>query len=1024
MKILLFLLLLSFNFNTAYSKYYLTEDDSSKATRYLKAGSDFIEKTFYDSAIQSLDKAKKIFLENKLWDKYVECLNKISYSLRQRGEIDSSLALSKYTLEIVNKYIHNDQILSATFNQLSFAYKHKSDFNKALEIAYKSSSILGNDKNDLSKAEVYLLLEGIFLELSEFDSCLAYNKKAIDIIFRKSGKDDPKIGSAYNDMALAYEGMGDYDKALEYYFKVLPLKIKINGEMHKDISNLYNNIGADYFYKGENDLALEYYLKGLSIDSKLLNKDNPQLGYLFNNIAMAYRVNGNFDKAAEFSFRAEDNFLNAYGNKHPNYATVINNIGRIYSDKEEFNKALEYFNKSYEIFKNKFGESHPVTAQIQHNIGETYRKIKDYDLSLFYLNKALEIRTKFYGSKHQKTAGTLLEIGKNFLDQNLIDSALIYFQKAVISCSNFDKINYYKNPKLEDALYEKELLKSLSLKAMVFHQKFIIEKNVEDIKAALETCNLCDKLISQMRLDYKTEWSKLALERSYFKIYEEGISASLELYKLTRDENYKEVAFNFAERSKAGILSDAISESNAKKFSGIPDSLIEKEKQIKIDLAYFDTQIQKEKNKKNIDSIKLIKLQNSFFSANRNYEKMVKLLEDEYNDYYHLKYKPQNHTLEEIQNNLTDNKTVLLEYFNGDSTVFIFVVMNDGTFIEKIRLKKSLSDLVLKFRNSLLNINLENYLSSAQELYSILISPVKEKIKSADKLFIIPDGILNYLPFEALIETKNNNPNFSELDYLIKKYEISYYFSASTLIEFQNNLPIKEQSFAGFAPVFSNNEEVKSKISSVVKKTSFTSPKRAITLEGKTYSELPESETEVKEISRLFNNKNLSAKIFTHASAKEELIKSDEMKNYKYIHIASHGFINEKKPKLSGILFTLGDSTVAEDGILYSNEIYNLNLNADLLVLSACESGLGKIAKGEGVIGLTRGFSYSGAKNIIVSLWQVADKSTSDLMIEFYKNVLDGDSYSSALRKSKLKLINDAKYSYPLEWSPFILIGE
>jgi CHAT domain-containing protein len=161
--------------------------------------------------------------------------------------------------------------------------------------------------------------------------------------------------------------------------------------------------------------------------------------------------------------------------------------------------------------------------------------------------------------------------------------------------------------------------------------------------------------------------------------------------------------------------------------------------------------------------------------------------------------------------------------------------------------------------------------------------------------------------------------------------------------------------------------------------------------------------------------------IYTHNSAKEELIKSDEIKNYKYIHIASHGFINEEKPNLSGILFTKEEK--GEDGILYANEIYNLNLDADLVVLSACESGLGKIIKGEGLISLTRGLLFAGAKNVVVSLWRVADKSTSELMIEFYRNILNGESYSASLRQAKLKLIKNGKYSYPLEWSPFILIG-
>jgi len=151
------------------------------------------------------------------------------------------------------------------------------------------------------------------------------------------------------------------------------------------------------------------------------------------------------------------------------------------------------------------------------------------------------------------------------------------------------------------------------------------------------------------------------------------------------------------------------------------------------------------------------------------------------------------------------------------------------------------------------------------------------------------------------------------------------------------------------------------------------------------------------------------------------------LKNYKYLHFATHGFVNTDKPELSGI-FLAQDSTLDEDGILYQGEIYNLELNADLTVLSACETGLGKIKKGEGLIGLTRALLYAGSRNIIVSLWSVADESTSELMIDFYKNLLEGNQllseFSKPLQKAKLKMIEEGKYAHPFYWSPFILIGK
>ena len=158
-------------------------------------------------------------------------------------------------------------------------------------------------------------------------------------------------------------------------------------------------------------------------------------------------------------------------------------------------------------------------------------------------------------------------------------------------------------------------------------------------------------------------------------------------------------------------------------------------------------------------------------------------------------------------------------------------------------------------------------------------------------------------------------------------------------------------------------------------------------------------------------------------AATEEELKSDKIAGHKFLHLATHGFINEEHPDLSGLIFYGTDDSSSNDGILYAGDIFNLTLNADLLVLSACEIGLGKTINGEGIYGLTRAFFYAGANNLIVSLWQVADKSTSVLMINFYKNILNGVDYSSALRQIKLDMIKGGLYSYPLEWSPFILIG-
>ncbi|MFO7525293.1 MAG: CHAT domain-containing protein [Ignavibacteriaceae bacterium] len=201
---------------------------------------------------------------------------------------------------------------------------------------------------------------------------------------------------------------------------------------------------------------------------------------------------------------------------------------------------------------------------------------------------------------------------------------------------------------------------------------------------------------------------------------------------------------------------------------------------------------------------------------------------------------------------------------------------------------------------------------------------------------------------------------------------------------------------------------------------------RSATFDGKKFNELEHSEWEIKSILSLFNRKNIEKNSYAYfySDATEEKFKAS-IKNYSIVHIATHSFINESQPQISGIVFAQPDTNQnsAEDGILYAGEIYNLDLNADLVVLSSCESGLGKLIKGEGMMALTRGFLYSGANNVLFSLWKVPDKPTSELMVEFYKNILSGNSYGNSLREAKLTLIKNSSTSRPRSWASFILVG-
>ena len=306
-------------------------------------------------------------------------------------------------------------------------------------------------------------------------------------------------------------------------------------------------------------------------------------------------------------------------------------------------------------------------------------------------------------------------------------------------------------------------------------------------------------------------------------------------------------------------------------------------------------------------------------------------------------------------------------------------------------------------------------------------------------MIIIPDAELCMIPFETLLTEDPEDKEWKEMPYLIKKYNFSYSYSANL---FYNTFPketttdiefIDLNDWLAFAPVFDDSNtaglsmRTRELLQQLDSELDDTIGSRGTLIIGGYISPLPETENEVRSIFKQFDEKGKEALVQIKNNANEAFVKSGELQNFRLLHFATHGFVNTSKPELSGILLAQ-DTTISEDGILYSGEIFNLRLNADLTVLSACETGLGEIKEGEGLIGLARALLYAGSKNIIVSLWKVADKSTSDLMIDFYENLLDAkqeqQKSSQALHQAKLKMIDEGIYAHPFYWSPFILIGK
>jgi CHAT domain-containing protein len=327
--------------------------------------------------------------------------------------------------------------------------------------------------------------------------------------------------------------------------------------------------------------------------------------------------------------------------------------------------------------------------------------------------------------------------------------------------------------------------------------------------------------------------------------------------------------------------------------------------------------------------------------------------------------------------------------------MYIFKVTTRTFSIDDHPLPKEFDKMITGLRNGLFFNVLKPYTRAASALHKLLIPKQPNRIKN---LLIIPTGRLSIVPFETLLSgSSSENASYDNLPYLLKRFSVQYEFSAGLIIQKSKQQKKSKSSILLCAPV---NFPAKDNL-----------------------NDLPATESEVTEIAQLYSSKNISSTLYTHGKANEQAIKSNPLTGYDVLHFATHGIVDEASPELSRI-FLQNDSD-KEDGNLFSGEIYNLKMDANLITLSACQTGLGKISKGEGVIGLSRALVYAGARNLIVSFWSVADESTSQLMKTFYQQMLNNQSqsFSSDLREAKLALMKKHEYSAPYYWAPFILVG-
>lgn len=393
-----------------------------------------------------------------------------------------------------------------------------------------------------------------------------------------------------------------------------------------------------------------------------------------------------------------------------------------------------------------------------------------------------------------------------------------------------------------------------------------------------------------------------------------------------------------------------------------------------------------------------------------------------------------------IQSRLLDDRTALVEFLLGDKRSLVWVITKNNLTTAVLPARKDVEEQVAAYRKLLTvrasALTLHQSLTEAnrlgRSLYTSLLQPIESALATSHTLIIVPDGALNYLPFESLplpVTAAQRNSAESSISYLVEKFAVVYGPSASSLVTLQvinRATAAPSRTLLAFGDPVMTSSSASQTTMAVTRSTTqpaATSPIDEYAERGFSFTTLPYSRDEVLAISKLFPVDQ--RQVYLADQAREETVKSSKLDDFRFIHFATHGFIDESKPSRSGILLSRGPDS-QEDGVLQVSEIMRLKLNADLVTLSACSTGLGKLINGEGILGLSRAFFYAGARNLTVSFWDVNDSATSALMKAYYANLKRGLPKSESLRQAKLTILHgkNSTWSQPYFWAPFVLVGE
>lgn len=898
-------------------------------------------------------------------------LKALSDPIVQKGDYNEALRISQLALRIAEKSGDRSRLARALC-EVGDIYARRNPPKEAENYLKRCLNVFEETADKKGQAHALHSLAVAYDTERRHQLAVEYFEKSLALTQEVGDKNLTAL--VFNGLGMAHTSLGHYEAGLDFYQKARALSEELGDKVTLNMA--LNNIGTRYLAQGNYGEALEYLNKSLAVIQEMgAAADRRSLAYKYQNIGLVYRRQGRLEQALMYSRKSLD-ILVEIDDKF-GIANLQNNIGVIYKSQGLYEQGLEWFQKAlsgYQALK-----ATPGMARCLNNIGDTYRLQGRLDAALEPLLQSLQLR----------------EEGK---DRGAVMLSLNNLAKLYEAQGNYAEMLRVsrRSAKLADDLYSREEI-------------WTAQDNIGRALAALGQPDEARAAFLASISTLETLRREVAGGEQQQQSFMEGrLSPWLDMVDLLVSQGKYADALSFAEQSKARVLLDALQSGRTDLRKAWSKEEQEAEEQLRLRLVSLNSQFTSEVRSDKPDAKRVTELKAAVDKTRLEYEDFETRLYVAHPELKRQRGETPIIKAEELAALLPDASSALLEYVAGDEKTYLFVVTK-GSREADVRVytlpirKEQLAKQTEAFRQQLASRDL-GFRTSAAKLYELLLKPAEPQLAGKTNLIIAPDSTLWDLSFQTLVNTANR--------FLIEDAAIAYAPSLTVLREMTRRRQV-ESAHASPATLLALGNPVLGVE---------TLKRAALTLRDGKLEPLPEAEQEVKALGRLYGATR--SKVYVGAEAREDRVKT-EAGRAKILHFATHGILNNESPMYSHLALAQGGPS--EDGLLEAWELMQLNLHADLVVLSACETARGRIGAGEGMIGFSWAMFMAGVPSIVVSQWKVESAGTRDLMVNFHRGLLSTSARttkSEALREAALKVMKNPQTSHPFYWGAFVLVGD